>query len=543
MKFFRIKYFYSLICVLFACSAFVCANESFQNNLLKADLSQTSQGTVVLNLYMSKPYSEPVAVNKKSETEYVILLPETSNSMTSKPALKQNVSIIKNIEVKTQQYSEKIKGYTKIAVSSTKPVVILTQMHTLNSSDYISDKDYRELLSQMVEKELTKQSKTKQAKVAKPQLASSPKIENILSKKQIKEQSKPKADKIQPVKTEVAQEAVKEKLQAPMEDKSKQEKESQLAAQTQPEQEQLPKEILKINTEPPKSIKSSITETSLTSIKNIIKNENFVLFGSILAGLLFLLLLIKKAAKKVTKQSVQDEGYNETFEQNPVDISNYTQEFTEDMSWKEKFQTYVDATQTNKNPSVEDILQEEPALSDEDFPIINEKPIIAPEPNYENISSETSSEKTFREFVYANQEPEKEDISLDALFGGDEENYDLEEEAFEEIFDEDVINIDESSFYSESTNKAEENELVKSEFNIDANKGFYLVDFEDKTALVGHIDDEIFILKRFENRINGMLQARINEKRGSSASYMTKVGNFRGLVEVTPEKMNLLIEL
>jgi hypothetical protein len=86
-------------------------------------------------------------------------------------------------------------------------------------------------------------------------------------------------------------------------------------------------------------------------------------------------------------------------------------------------------------------------------------------------------------------------------------------------------------------------EIVKSEFVIDAEKGFYLVDFEDASALVGHIEDEIFVLKRFKQRTNEKIQARLDETTPNSSNYMTRVGKFKGLVEVTPEKMNLLIEL
>ena len=60
---------------------------------------------------------------------------------------------------------------------------------------------------------------------------------------------------------------------------------------------------------------------------------------------------------------------------------------------------------------------------------------------------------------------------------------------------------------------------------------------------MGRIEDEIFILKKFEEKINAPIQARLNERKGNSTNYMTKIGSFKAIVEVTPKKMDLLIEL
>lgn len=91
--------------------------------------------------------------------------------------------------------------------------------------------------------------------------------------------------------------------------------------------------------------------------------------------------------------------------------------------------------------------------------------------------------------------------------------------------------------------KPSEEEIIKSEFTIDKDKGFYLVDVEDSSALVGHIKDKIFVLKQFDQKIQSPLQARLDEQKDNSSNYMAKVGSFRGLVEVTKKEMNLLIEL
>src|SRR5574344_2070386 len=74
-----------LVCavVLSTCAGVASASET-QNNLLKTDVYKTSKNGVKVTLYTSKPYKEPLVVNKKNDREYVIFLPGTVNSQTSK---------------------------------------------------------------------------------------------------------------------------------------------------------------------------------------------------------------------------------------------------------------------------------------------------------------------------------------------------------------------------------------------------------------------------------------------------------------------------
>jgi hypothetical protein len=69
--------------------------------------------------------------------------------------------------------------------------------------------------------------------------------------------------------------------------------------------------------------------------------------------------------------------------------------------------------------------------------------------------------------------------------------------------------------------------IVKSGFNIDDSKGFYLVNKDGQNALVGKVNEEVFVLKRFDK----------------NNVYMVKAGDFKSLVEVNNDKMGVLIEL
>lgn len=110
----------------FTSNAF-CADVN--NELVKMDFNQTSDGSVKVNIYTDKPYKDQIIVNKKPDNKYVILLPETVNSLNVQPDI-SGVSNLNNVDVKTQQYSSLPgKGYTKITIDSKKPVNLVPQAY------------------------------------------------------------------------------------------------------------------------------------------------------------------------------------------------------------------------------------------------------------------------------------------------------------------------------------------------------------------------------------------------------------------------------
>lgn len=81
--------------------------------------------------------------------------------------------------------------------------------------------------------------------------------------------------------------------------------------------------------------------------------------------------------------------------------------------------------------------------------------------------------------------------------------------------------------------------IVKSGYNIDAEKGFYVVNLDGVSALVGRIKDSIFILKKFDYVVDKPLQVRLDY----GTVYIVKVGGFKCLVDVSKERMGTLIEI
>lgn len=666
MKKFKIKksFYITLGFALTVFGHIAFADNAFDNNLIKMDVSENTLGGVRVNLYTSKPYSDAVTVNKKSDSEYVILMPETSNSMISSPAVKSPEGIIKNVEVKTQQYGNKVKGYTKIIISTSKPVEIVPQVQNVGSK--ITEKDYNELLSQVSKKQsATKtapivvkkpvaKTEVKQAQTTKKEAPKSiqkpiQKPVIIAGKQKTTEQKPLKKVEIKPqvAKTQKPVQKVAQKpLQKPVVAQKVQPKQQPLQkAQTQPtpvktqpqtlvkSQEQpkvatVPQQVSTSQpvqtVQPPKQDSSrtnvhvpteentpAVVKTPVApvatvppvppvvqqtpiqkfthSIKNMLdhfinNNSIYTVAGVALIPILALFLLIRIARKASGKFKNQKDEFMKNLQEKPQEATDYSEKIDENMSWRDKFKAYTDMT--NRASESEQTSVPETDL-DSALPSSQElDELFGSESFMDEVPTETAAEEEFfekpeqvqaqEEFiepqieipaefeespVYTQEESinptpavpassldefdvnmegiDEEEISIDELFG--------EEEVYPENFEEPIQETTQEPYaiyealHEEQEN--EEDELIKSEFSIDEEKGFYLVDFEDTTALVGHISDEIFVLKKFDKKINAPLQARVDEQKGNSTNYMTRVGNFKALVEVTPENMNLLIEL
>lgn len=80
--------------------------------------------------------------------------------------------------------------------------------------------------------------------------------------------------------------------------------------------------------------------------------------------------------------------------------------------------------------------------------------------------------------------------------------------------------------------------VIKSGYEIDENRGFYLVSLDNASALIGRVGDEITVIKKFERSVDD-LQVRLD----SANIYMVKAGGFKSLVEAGKTKMGVLLEL
>lgn len=88
--------------------------------------------------------------------------------------------------------------------------------------------------------------------------------------------------------------------------------------------------------------------------------------------------------------------------------------------------------------------------------------------------------------------------------------------------------------------KHQEHDLaVKSGYSIDPERGFYVVNMDGVSAIVGKAKDNIFILKKFDHVVDGTIQVR----RDDGNIYIVRLGKFKCLVNVEQDKMGTLIEI
>lgn len=689
----------------------VCASDDqFQNNLLKMDVYKTSQGGVKVNLYTTKPYKDNVIVNKKSDQEYVILMPETVSSMTSKPSAKSAPDVLTNIEVKTQQYgtTQGQKGYTKITISTSKAVEITPQVQTVNVSGYrLSEQEAKELLQRagkkqagasvgqkqagapksavskrvasQSEKKLAQRPASKQTQAVSKRTESKNESKRALAAAEKKvvqapvSAQKPIQKQVQKV-VKVPEKAAVDEVKsiqnggasAPVEEAKMpttgegipagETKVAETGSQTGQTGEQLSEQVgEKAGTEPvaAPAVPTGGRFGKYQKYVNLIKANKELISYSLIPILILLLILSvirrnksqNRPNQKTQNMFAQTAGKSSAAGVETPSSAGMGGEFLDEgADWKEKFKAYK-----NQTPVYSDIQKDEEEIQTEgqeepfgvDMADVTEDLFAEEEPAYEleqifeekdsliesldesvseevgQAAGESAQEEIYSESeqyqeVVGEESPEVEpfpefgtqqEALLESGFSTEDEMTDwgdfgeeetLEEASIDEVFEDEVeeeplgFNIYENSEETTFENplmgqgfqqtpgfepeyggfgtvsvqappeaqtalledEIEENLLEqelglskKSGFSIDATKGLYLIDYEDTTALVGYIGEDVFVLKRFDSPVKGKLQARMSEHTGNAATYIAKVGNFKALIEVTPEKMGLLLEL
>lgn len=605
----------------------VWAIETFQNSLVKVELNETPTGGVSVNLYTSKPYKDIVSATKKNDFKYVILLPETSNSVITQPMIKPQSGVITNVEIKSQSYSNNIKGYTKVVILTTKPINITPHIQTINkqakpSTTVQTVKPITTLQKTVVASKhqvsqpLAAKSETRKTSVketAKHVIIPTQKVISASKPPVITQKIKAVQKRLAPVYKEPVNRMVnevqpmkqvqripEESVVTPTADESQTQgiqrlsvpqeeiqsppivqSNETLTPQNSTVQPQIQSEVITPTVKPERKIQKIKRTVKKIIIKAKSSINLYTLGGFALIVLLSILAILRSRRKNAQniKQQTPDfiikdaivppspvQDYNEDIENIKIDIP-------DDMTWREKFQTYVETPkeepqeQSHQEKELNNLVNNHFLSDNEIKDNITEGDIRKDmEQNDKNIPENEvisfEDDSILDELGKLVEDRMEKDVSVEDVFGDEEQaslsnnlgfippsetippagtvpvysDANANELIFNEPTEEDIGQIQEVENV-----KAED--IIQSEFPIDNEKGFYLVDYHDSTALVGHIADEIFVLKKFNVKVSGKIQARLDEKKENASNYMTKVGDFKGIVEVTPNKMNLLIEL
>ncbi len=118
----------SLICAATVVAGNFAFADAGKNCITDVKLNKDG-GSVRVNIYTNKPYTDSVVVSKKEGNKYVILVPETTSSVKTAPKVigGGNVSV-------SMQTINAGKGYTKITIVSDKSINVLPKTITSSTS-------------------------------------------------------------------------------------------------------------------------------------------------------------------------------------------------------------------------------------------------------------------------------------------------------------------------------------------------------------------------------------------------------------------------
>jgi len=363
------------ICMLVGL-AFLPLSAYSNNSLTQLDIkkSMSSDSTLNVTIYTSSPYDDNVAVSKKAENKYVILMPNVSGSAQSKPDLSGLHDVISDVDVKSMQDGE--NGYTKVTLTTTKPVTIKTA--TKRSAPLTAEqKAYKNLIAQSrTNKPVSNTNNTSKttikfnnstatapavpavpAKTASAASAPAPKQETkpLLSlrpldfssvskdtsakQNSVKEVAKPKAEPATTVKTDVNSDLEK---YAPLGIPVADDKVLQPNSKTE-----------NINTETPANVKQNnnkdeVTKLASSSGKKINKRiapNMLTTFALLMFSLLGLTLLFKFIKKSIEHSNFLKQSFKENLMSKPVEVESYDDIVNDsDLTWQEKYQKFVNNT-------------------------------------------------------------------------------------------------------------------------------------------------------------------------------------------------------
>ncbi len=546
------------VAILFALAAMstFALDSHYKNNLLNVELTQQPDNRVNVLLTFEKPYTEQVKVVYKTDNEYNILLPETYHSVTSVNSI--NALNVRSAGVKLVPYFNEGSGngYTKILIKTTRPVIFNAH------SSYVTTKIAKEDLLEQLEndkpvniKPTTLSSKPVKAKPqakkpAAPKTTAKKPATATASKKTVKAakpaykkpatvKSKPVTPK--PLKKPAVKPAAKPVNKADIKPQAVQT--PPLAIEPKPiagaEPKAIPQTPQPVEAPAPKTIQDKIMEVA---------GSNYGVIALLALGTLLILGLLLKLFNKTTRDYTN--LYNKT-----VSNTENTQgaDIPDDMkglSWQEKYKAMKNREEQH---DAEELATQQAEFTN-NIDNIYSNAEAPQEPAYSvPVTNMFAEVEPPQEFAPAYQEPEAaQNSSLDLESFSSVENFDDFSDISPEVDEitpvpsEDLslgIDINETPLEYASNPISTEPSLIN-QSKISKTKGFYLIRYENETALVGYIKDKIFLIQTFHNHDQSTVQTRLTEKKRGEDIYLVRSdNNYKALVSVSKDEMKTLINL
>ena len=509
----------------------------FKNSLLKVDYVKTGTDSYAIRLFTQKPYSEPIKVIKKTNTNYYILLPETFHSVgTVAPT-----GDIKSTEVKLFPYAgqDLNNGYTKISIFTSKPLNIKAQLNS--SSGAVAPSVDPKKLSQLDSAFSTKQAQINEAQrqaqyeAQQKQLAAQKEAQRqaqikaqqareAAQKAEAQRQAQIKAQQEAQIKAQQeaqarAQAQKEAQLRAQQEAKAKAQQEAQRQAQTSNNLQVLDTAATKYQEGAQNEKKSDTEFTDKTP--NIAENE-------------------LNEENIITQDIINNPEINQTMAQIP-ETQNATDNYA---NIKERIKDKIKPYLSHLRPYYYIIKDNSILLGALAVAFIGILMLIA-------ISKSKKKRTTAKmETQQTSQNDNIEDKNYDTTNNIETSTQEQQEttqddvQAFKDEFME--LAFDEKA-KEESVETIEEEYIepeVLSSAEIAPNRGFMVVDTQGTKALFGYIYDNVFLLYQFKEFISDSnIKFRISEKQDDRTFFIVKVDKFKLLVKVTNSSMKLELEM
>ena len=206
-----------------------------------------------------------------------------------------------------------------------------------------------------------------------------------------------------------------------------------------------------------------------------------------------------------------------------------------------------DVQNENTEDNISEILDDD--IEDDEDTILSDEA----EQETDDLSAEDeNADEIVEEYIpdgFINEyEPEVDDDSIFEELRADA--LDFSESELEDDLDNDSVEVDETAQDDEVFDELREEYVtvdgltVLSKADLTDSSGFYLVNFENFSSLIGYINEEIFVLKTFDVFVNNEIYVKVAEQLSDKIyRYIVKVGLYKMVIEVTDKKMSHLIDL
>ena len=585
----------SFLLILFLFVSNALADNAYKNELTKIGFSQLGASDVKITLYMVKPYSEPLRLLKKNESEFVLILPETYSSAPQKPSISDVIGEITDVDVKLYSFasSSSENGYTKIVIRTNGFVNLYPESVTTGGGKLVNNE-----ASKIVASQIKQNLYQPQTNIVRPTDNSynyepvksntaedKPFFQNIqipikeksnalkskdISKENVsKNQTKndEKAEKVNPLSvvfkksTKDIKTEQKQVNSTPKEPEEPVIEENTVSEATEQSNEVLPAE---------EKITVLANEVSANSEEDYAKTSNnktavpYSLIAFLLLFIAYKLLSSKRTPETFVSDEKDEEDATDINEENSDKKGEYSDFFKtlidSEIKGDNAFQlgeyskvpqddelivkTHKEALDIDQNLSWQEkfraIQRSKKSLLKDDEKNEEKQTVIEPiVPEIDvNMNIENPIKKLKQDFKAVKKVLEKQSRGKDFI------NQKISLENMEQV---EVISFEDYQKQVEPP-KVQINVTspiksappkILSQLALNDNRGLYLIDYNNSIALVGYIKDKVFKLSSYPYMNKTRLYARLSESVNGKDTYIVKFDDKKMLIDVSNDEMLL----